>query len=88
MTGVISNGIMSLVEVISHCIISLVEVISVMIYTMHLVHIRSVLKFATRCPLLLYVNILGPGFLEAIKDEPSLLTTSMAAIDMLCSSCL
>ena len=27
----------------------------VMIYTMHLVHIGLVLKFATRCPLLLYV---------------------------------
>ena len=59
-----------------------------MIYTMQLVHIRLVVKFATRWPLLLYVNILYPGFLEAIKDEPSLLTTSMAAIDMPGSSCL
>ena len=38
---------------------------------MHLVHIRLVLKFATRCPLLLYVNMY-PGFLEAIKDLSAL----------------
>ena len=56
-----------------------------MIHTMHLVHIRLVLKFATRCPSC-YVNI--PRFLEAIKDQPTLLTTSMAAIDMSCSSCI
>ena len=73
------------VSIKTDCKATLNLTVCVMIYTMHVVYIRLVLKFATRCPLLLYGNV---GFLEAIKDRASLLTSSMAAINMPCSRCL